>query len=150
MAKKVKYKDLLIGLTLFVLGIFLIILVNGTYTTTNNLEYYKTARIEYNNLFSEINSTTNQITEIENRYSKNGVLYFKDFTQSDLNIYSQLLDEQDNNINEFIGWIIVNDKFLRNAGYSDLTITELINEFRSLRTQIGESKIKVATTQKMI
>ena len=72
---------------------------------------------------------------------------YYEFSDSDLDSYLILINEQEQNQGEFITWVISNEKYLKSQGKSDLAISELIKELRSLKERLRETKLKVANIQ---
>ncbi len=132
-----------------IVGIIVAIAVIIGFRFTGNYlaeqSYYISAQEEYDSLYSKIYKTSDDITEIENIYGKNGMLQYYDFTKQNLDNYANLINEQSQNYNELINWVITNDKYLKYIGKSDLAISETLTELRSARDLLDDAIIKVST-----
>lgn len=106
--------------------------------------YYQKAESELNQLHSDISSTSQSINVIQNKYSKNGLLYPYQFSNVDLTTYIKLMNSQKSNYDKLIGWVISNEKYLKHQGKSDFEISELITEIRSERDKIVSSQSSFA------
>jgi len=115
--------------------------------------YYELAEEEYTSLNRKIYSTSDHISEVEQKYSNNeGYFSLYKFTNEDLNDYANFIGEQQQNYENIISWVINNDKYLRHLGKSELFISEKIKEWRSIiedleqrEKEIAEAKIYVET-----
>lgn len=127
--------------------IVVLLIIGGTYW--NNQSYYTKAKAEDTKIFSKIEKTGNELFDIESKYSKQDVFFFTDFSESDLEKYSSLLNDQEKNIQEMIYWIPSNEKYLKHIGDSDLIISESIRDLKSDKKTIEEYKIKIGTTREL-
>jgi hypothetical protein len=105
--------------------------------------------IERQELTSQYNKTFWEINAIENKYVKDGTYLISDFSDSDLDDYLKLLNEQKQNYDQIINWIIQHVKYLKSQGESDLLISENLNELRSGREQVSEAQMKASNVRSL-
>jgi len=115
----------------------------------SNQAYYETASTEYNQIYSQIEKTSNQINNIETKYSQDGLVYYYEFSDSDLSKYLTLINGQIENYDELTTWVILNEKYLKSQGKSDLMISEMIKELRSTKEKLEEARLQVASIKNM-
>lgn len=105
--------------------------------------------MERQNLTSQYNKTFWEINAIENKYVKDGTYLISDFSDSDLDDYLELMNEQKQKFDQIIDWTIQHVKYLKSQGESDLLISEHLNELRSGREQVSEGLMKAADVQSL-
>lgn len=124
-----------------------LLLLGGVFLTGNYLDeqnYYLSAEKEYTSLNGKIYSTSDDISEIESRYSnEDGFFSLYKFTKEDLDNYADSINEQQQNYGNLINWVIDNDKYLRHTGKSDLSISEQLTEWRSIKKGLEDREIKI-------
>jgi hypothetical protein len=129
-----------------ILGFILLIFVNSY---ISNQIYYSQAKQEYNQIYSEIENIDSRISQIENKYSKNGLLYYYEFSNEDLEEYVEIIDKQEKNLDELINWVFVNEKYLRAQGKSDLMISQLVQELRIAKQKVSDTKLQAGNVENL-
>ncbi len=109
--------------------------------------YYAQAEEEHVAIISGINEVSSKIGQIENRYVKDGLVNYYDFSDSDLESYKYWINQQELNYDEYINWIIANHDYMKHTGKSDFAISEMLVELRSARDQLGEAKLQIGQLQ---
>lgn len=127
--------------------IFCLFLYHLLVIEMNEQRYFESARSEYNQIYFNLEKTDDEIFQIGEKYNKNGLIVYSDFTKSELDRYVELLDVQERNIDELITWFIDNEKYFKLQGKTDFAIREMMIELRTHKQQLAETKIAAAKVQ---
>lgn len=127
-------------------GIAVIVLLFSLYSA-GTANKYVTAGTEYDALTASLQKTSAELTAIEEKHSRNGLVYYSELSDSEIDNYLRLIDEAETNLDKLIQWMIANDRYLSYQGMSDLAISERINELRTIRTRMSDAQLKIASVQ---
>ncbi len=126
---------------------YAIILILGLIYLGNSFMNSAEFEMEHLIIINQIDSTSYKINNIETKYSKNGLVYYYDFSEPDLKNYLKLLKLQEENYEAYLEFVVDNEKQFKKKGKSNLAISELIKEIRLTIENLQGTQLKVASVQ---
>lgn len=113
----------------------------------DNLEELEELYKKFKEFHIKYEIISNNVSLIEDKYSKNGLVTYSDFTDKELEEYIELIYQAKKLLDEELMWSIQNIDFYKYLEYSDLQISEILETFRESRNDFEETLVTIGNYQ---